>query len=262
MINRPTLLSLSSLLAATVLLSSGGGWANAEPTEPLATSANSAPDGVLLSAKRGELLQIIMPESREDAGDARREYYQTVFPIAEGLGYRRLGQLGIRQKVVSDYDPGAMLFFTWPDRAAQDEFKRNPQHPAIIAARPDGWNELKVFTAELDQDLDLRFDPTKYYTVVIAWLDADHGDDYQRYLTGIEPAVKRAGGRFIFKMNDPSLQTHASSPEAPGQLTFVEWDNPDGFAQVQQSQEYLDSRQYFGSGVDRFEFYWLAAVAG
>lgn len=220
-----------------------------------APPADKSPVAFTLEA--GEVLQIIAPQARAGARDARQAYYDFVLPLAESLGFERLGGLSVRQKVVSDYDPGAFLFFSWPDPASFATFEAHPQWPAYLAQRPDGWEELKIYTLELDRDLALRFDPDKHYTVVVAWLDEEDGEDYSRYLDGIEAAVNRSGGRFIAKLHDPAYEANAGSPPAPGQITFVEWDRPDGFARVQQSAEYRASQANFASGVERFEFYWL-----
>lgn len=221
------------------------------------TEAVNAENDVVVAAKEGEVLQIIVPDSRADRADVRQAYYRGVLPKAEALGYRRLGQLGIRQKVVSDYDPRAVLFFAWPDQSAMETFERDPEWPPLRTMRPLGWNELKIYTAPLEDDLSLRFRSDKFYTVVIAWFEDKTASDYDTYLTGIEPAVTRSGGRFLAKIRDLSYEGNAPVDGAPGQITFVEWDSPEGFAGVQQSPEYLAHRQYFASGVERFEFYWL-----
>lgn len=228
-----------------------------QPEPKQAAPKESHHHGFKVEMERGQVLQLIAPQSRPDGEAARKAYYDYALPRAGELGFRRHGQLNVRQKVISDFDPGAFIFFSWPDQASLDAFSSQPDWNAVKASRPEGWDELKIYTIELTQDLSLQFDPEKHYTVVVAWLDQDGASDYDRYLDGIEPAMQRAGGRFIYKMRSPMLEAHNSAPEAPGQITLVEWNSSDGFAKVQQSQEYLDHRQYFASGVDRFEFYWL-----
>ncbi len=249
-------LSAACLFASALALGACTATTSAQ-TVPVASTTADQAEPLVIDLQRGEVLQIIAPESRSDGNAARQAYYQAAYPIAGALGYERLGQLSIRQKVVSDYDPGGLIFFSWPDAASVQKFNDDPDWPSIKATRPEAWSELKIYTAELDRDLKLTFDPAKDYTLVVGWGNPDNPDDYERYLSGIEPAVERAGGRFIYKMRNPAFEAHASPAEAPVQLTFVEWDGPDGFAEVQRSDEYLASRQYFGTGLTRFEFYWL-----
>ncbi|MEO9470180.1 hypothetical protein [Parasphingorhabdus sp.] len=212
---------------------------------------------ITIEIKKGEVLQIVAPESREDGKKAQQAYYQSVFPIAETLGYKRLAQMNVKQKVVSEYDPAALIFYSWPNKEAERWLYGHPKWPSLKASRPDAWSELKIYTETVQKDLTLRFDPTKYYSVVVAWFNAENPGDYERYLDGIAPAVERFGGRFIYKMRNPSFEAHASAAIAPGQITFVEWDKPDGFQRVQKSDEYKKHSKYFGTGLERFEFYWL-----
>ncbi|MEO0501666.1 MAG: hypothetical protein AAF205_14165, partial [Pseudomonadota bacterium] len=165
--------------------------AQSEAAPSTISTAPAAPAAFEIDLKRGEVLQLIAPETRADGDAARQTYYRSAFPIAEKLGYERLGQLNVAEKVVSDYDPGAFVFFSWPDAAAITRFEDHPDWPAIKATRPDAWRELKVYTAALEEDLRLSFDPAKHYTVVVAWLDAEYPGDYERYLAGIESAVER-----------------------------------------------------------------------
>ncbi len=230
---------------------------NAQPASAKSAETAKPVKDVVIELKAGQVLQVIASQVRPDGAAARRAYAQTAFPIASSFGFAPLGTLAVKQQVVSDFEPEAFSFFSWPSEEAVQSFDNHPDWPAIKATRPAAWNELKVYSDTLEEDLSLRFRPDKYYTVVAAWFDPDNPGDYDRYLTGIESAVERAGGRFIYKMREPSFEAHASALTPPGQVTFVEWDRPDGFAEVQKSDEYLANRQYFASGLERFEFYWL-----
>lgn len=250
---KPPLLIAAALAS---MLACGGGLAVHQAA--LAQSAQPTPArGFKVELAKGQLLQVIAPQSREDGEDARRAYYAQTIPAAEALGFKRHGQLNVNRKIISDWDPGAFIFFSWPDAASLEQFEQRPQWPAVLASRPQGWDELRIYSIELEEDLNLSFDPDKHYTVVVAWTKEGGAGEYERYLNGIEPAMMRAGGRFISKLRSPRMEAHNSAPGAPGQITFVEWDSEDGFAKVQQSAEYRASQQHFRAGVERFEFYWL-----
>lgn len=215
------------------------------------------PQGWTLDLKKGQVLQIVVPEERPEGRDARQSYYQNAFPIAESLGYKNEGLLNIRDKVRSEYDPSVFAFFSWPDIAATQAYRSAPQFPAFKDLRRDAWHEMKIYDSALTEDLKLTFDPGKHYTAWIAWLDPKDRSDYTSYLEGIEPAVKRAGGRFVYEMHNPFAQTFDADEAAPGQITFIEWETADGFAKVQLSPEYLAHRRDFDSAINKFEFYWL-----
>ena len=249
---------LTAVLGTSLIVASGFAIAHDKPAHEVAVSETKP--AFMIDMKKGEVLQVIASELRTDGAAAARQYGQTAFPIAQRHGFKRLGQLNVTRNAVSDYEPQAFSFFSWPSQKAVDAFDAEPEWPAVKATRPQAWSELKVFSSELKEDLTLSFSPDKHYTVLVAWLKSDDDiADYNRYLTGIEPAVARSGGQFLYKMRLPSMEAHASDPKPPHQLTFVEWESTDGFAKVQQTQEYLDHREYFSSSMERFEFYWLKA---
>lgn len=221
------------------------------------TSAATASSGLTL--KKGQVLSVVMPANNPDGETARKDYYDQAFTLAGQYGLKRETMLKIDDIIISDYKPGAAIFYSYPDAASEKSLGDDPTWPAIKALRPAAWEELKIFTATVGEDLNLQFDPAKSYTLVIAWLNPDNPDDYQNYLKGIEGAVAEAGGRFVYKMYDPQFESHASGPEAPGQLTFVEWDTLGGFAQARNNPEYqAASKRYFQSGVSKVEFYRLS----
>ncbi|GAA0474882.1 hypothetical protein GCM10009096_15580 [Parasphingorhabdus litoris] len=211
-----------------------------------------------LTVAKGQYLSIIMPEEKEDGDAARQVYYRQAFPLGQKFGLKRETQLKMDSIEFSNYKPTGLVFFSYPDQESEKQLTSQPEWPAIKAQRPEAWNELRIYSAAMREDLNLSFDPAKYYSLVVAWTNPDKPEDYQRYLSGIEKAVHSAGGRFIYKMKNPKMEAHATSLNAPSQLTFVEWDAPNGFAKVQKTEDYKASAPYFRSGVTKVEFYYMS----
>lgn len=221
------------------------------------TNQASVTQATQLILKKGQYLSIIMPEAKttEHARKARQEYYRAAFPLGSKFGLKRETQLKISDTIISEYKPSGVIFFSYPDKQSEAELASHPQWPGIKATRPAIWNELNIFSAELTEDLNITFDPNKSYTLVVAWKKEEDPEGYDKYLKGIEPAVERFGGKFIYKMHNPASETNKPSAKAPSQLTFVEWDSLDGFSKVQASDEYKASVPYFQAGVSKIEFY-------
>lgn len=233
------------------ILTSSCSNAEQKPHRPLSSSSS-------LNLKTGQYLSIILPEAKPNAGDARKAYYKQAFPLGEQFGLKREASLNVDDVIISNYKPSALIFYSYPNKAAEGKLANHVKWPEIKAQRSKAWDELKIYSATIDQDLNLEFDPAKSYTLVVAWLDPENPDDYDRYLSGIEEAVDRFGGRFIYKMKNPKYEAHASAMSAPGQLTFVEWDTLDGFTKVRTSDEYKASAAFFASGTTKVEFYRLS----
>ncbi len=213
-----------------------------------------------LTLKKGQFLSIILPQAKPDETAARQEYYKKAFTLGARYGLQREAVLAMDDVIISDYKPSGLIFYSYPDAGAEKGLSNAPEWPAIKAMRPKIWEELKIYSAELKSDLNLKFDPSKSYTLVVAWLNPENPGDYQRYLKGIEPAVTAAGGRFIYKMHNPQYEANSITNSAPGQLTFVEWDTLDGFTKVRGSAEYKANSRYFGSGTSKVEFYRMTTV--
>jgi len=231
--------------------------AEAKPAD--AAKAESLSDENRLTLKKGQYLSIILPETKEDSDAARQKYYKSAFPLGAKFGLKRENVLLITDHIVSDYKPSGVLFFSYPDAASEAGLSSHADWPAIKAQRPNAWSELNVHSAELSQDLDLKFDPEKSYTLVVAWTNPKKTDDYQRYLKGIETSLNEVGGRFIYKMKNPKYES-LSGTESPAQLTFVEWDTLDGFTKLRNSDGYKAAAPYFTSGVKKVEFYRMTTV--
>lgn len=232
--------------------------ANAQQKVDVQQARVAQPSQLIL--QKGQYLSITMPEAKtsEEAKKARQHYYKSAFPLGSQFGLKRETALKIDTAIISDYKPSAVIFFSYPDRQSEAGLAAHPEWPAIKATRSSIWKELNIFSAELTEDLAITFDPAKSYTLVIAWKKDEDPEGYDRYLKGIEPAVKRFGGKFIYKMFNPKSETNAPSTIAPSQLTFVEWDSLDGFAKVRASDEYKANVPNFQSGVKKLEFYRMS----
>ncbi len=254
-INRTSMTLVSAFALALTMPACSTMAQQSKSTTPSAPIENTR-----LTVAKGQYLSIIMPDPKSDAdaNTIRQSYYQQALPLGAKFGLKREVQIKVDNAVISDYKPSGLIFFSYPDQASEKQLTVQPEWPAIKALRPQVWNELRIYSAAVENDLDLNFDPAKYYTLVVAWTNPENPDDYQRYLTGIENEVRNAGGRFIYKMNNPKMEAHATDLKAPGQLTFVEWDAPGGFAKVQATADYKASVPYFQSGITKIEFYEMS----
>lgn len=210
-----------------------------------------------INLSKGQLFSLVMPKRRETGEQARQKYYKEVLPLGESFGLKREALLQIDDTLVGDFSPDGLIFYSWPSRAAENKLISHRDWPSMKQSRPQGWNEIKIYTQELERDLHLTFKPGKHYTLAVAWLNPTNPNDYLQYMDNIKESVNKLGGRFIYKMNNPHFEAHASPLIAPGQITFVEWDTQDGLAKFQQSSTFKLHSHLIKSGVSRFELYRL-----
>ncbi|UTW59575.1 DUF1330 domain-containing protein [Kordiimonas sp. SCSIO 12603] len=238
------------LLAQIAIFLIAGIWhQNSSPVY----AGNKAP---ALHLEKGQYLTVVLPETNPAKNMLREAYYSAAFPLAEKYGLKREAGLKVEQKIISDYSPSAALFFSYPDQASERKLTNEAMWPEIVKLRKEAWKEIKFYSATIEQDLNITFDPEKSYTLVVAWTNPEHPNDYFRYLDAIKQVVNEAGGRFIYKMQTPKYEANTKG-EAPAQLTFVEWDTPDAFAQLSRNPDYKKHVPLRESGIQKLEFYRL-----
>lgn len=256
--------ALNTLLACTAMSALVAGCANLDPgatRQAAAPVAEQQAAPTVVKLQKGELFSIIssIPNKGEAADAARAQYYQTAFPLAEQYGLKREGQLRVVAVPTGEHQSEGIIFFSWPSAGAESALAAESAWPEIKALRPKAWDDLRIFTDELDEDLTLTFAPEKTYTLAMAWTNPANPDDYDIYMDGIEDAVSEVGGRFIYKMFDPKFESHKLKDDAPGQVTLVEWDTTQGLANFQKTAGFKAHAKYLTSGVTRFEILVLSA---
>lgn len=163
--------------------------------------------------------------------------------------------------LVGEFKPNGFIFFSWPDEKAESQLTNHSQWPEIKSLRPKGWNELKIYSALAEQDINITFDSSKFYTLAVAWFNPERPKDYTDYLAGIENTVTKVGGRFILKVHHPRFEAHASPLINPGQITLVEWESPEGLAALQQSDAFKTFSPLLTTGVTAFELHNIVPVS-
>ena len=223
-------------------------------------AAEQTPAPLTVSLEKGQRLSLIFPRRKEgaQADEIRQDYYSRAFSLAEPLGLTREAVLTVDAVGVGTFNPSAMILYSWPDMASEKALYGRPEWAEIKALRPGAWEDLRIATTELSDDLSLTFRPGKSYTIATAWLNPDNPDDYRQYLSNIQDAVDAAGGRFLYKMHGPDYETHSEPFAAPAQLTLVEWESPQGLAAFQKSEGFKQNAHLLGSGTNRFELLMLS----
>lgn len=225
-----------------------------------AQSADQAEDGIEIVLRKGQVLSYVMPLRGAANAAARDEYQKRASPLGRKHGLRNLAGFAIERKLVGDYEPDALMMFSWPGRESVDAFAAEPEWPGIELLRQDAWDGLNIYSAPVEDDVTLQFDKTKVYTLAIAWIAEDRPDDYAAYMKGIEPDLAAVGGRFVYSMFSPGFETLGSSTRAPARATIVEWPSLAALSELRKRPSYQRHYANFESGVDGFEFYQISPM--
>ena len=220
------------------------------------------PRSLVMSFDQGQLVTLSATINRdgEDAAAARQQYFQRVFPIAGSLGLSRDGTLAIHNAVAGEFEPEAYSFFSWPSAQAEAELNAHESWQDIKALRPVAWDELRLYSVEMEDDVSLTFREDRAYSIAVAWTNPEQPDSYFQYLDAIEPTLTETGARYLYKMRNPRFEQHATPGGDPAQVTFVEWQSARDLERFLRSQAYRDASHLLTNGVTRFEVQLVSPV--
>lgn len=247
--------ALTSAALVLIALNTGCTLGTSAQSTPLMAAEQSQP--VPIALEKGQVLSYILINAKntDDARQIRQDYYSKAFPLSSGFGLERVVDLKVSTSYVGNTQRDAVIMFSYPDAASEAGLANHPEWPAIKTMRPNAWDELIIFTRELDTDITFSFDPAKAYTLAVAEINPDAPDAYNTYMRGIEPSLNELGGRFIYRMIDPKIESHGKQYDKDVQVTLVEWNDPSAIGRFTRTETYKASAPYFTEGVQGFEFF-------
>lgn len=250
--------ALTSAALVLIALNTGCTLGTSAQPEPRTVAEQSQP--IPISLEKGQVLSYILINSKntEEARNVRQTYYSKAFPLSSNFGLERVIDLKVPASYVGNTKRDAVIMFSYPDAASEAGLANHPEWPAIKAMRPDAWDELIIFTGELDKTIAFNFDPKKAYTLAVAEINPEAPEAYNTYMRGIEPGLNEMGGRFIYRMIDPKIESHGKQYDKDVQVTLVEWSDPSAIGRFTRTDTYKASAPYFTEGVQGFEFFEIA----
>ncbi len=205
--------------------------------------------------KKGQLISLItsITKSGPEAEQLRGQYFQKMFPIAAGLGFKEEGSFVIEKFRTGDYKPyPAMSFFSWPNREAHKKFENHPEWPQLQKMRASIWDELRVCQALVEQDITLIFEQGRTYNVSFLWLNKNNPGDFKKYRDSMKQTVSELGGEYFLQLPGVSYHSFLEPSPPPDIILITEWPNPEAHQKYLQSEAFKKNVHYFQSGVAKF----------
>ncbi|MGB3455941.1 MAG: hypothetical protein WBG08_01365 [Litorimonas sp.] len=228
----------------------------------LPTAQVEAADDLVVDLKAGQVLEMALPKARmgREGREARNRYTRLVVPLMEAQPFEVLGALEVEETVIGQGRPSFVEFRAYRDKSVKSRLEATPEWRELLDYRGKGWRRQDVFSTVLSDDLVLRFDPSKHYTLAVAWTDPARPEDYDRYLAGVETEFAKIGARFLQRFDSVAYRTQDSGREVPpSRIIWVEWDDEDGLDRLLGSEAYSEHAPLFRSGVSDFRFYRIAS---
>lgn len=243
-----------------IALSNGNALAREKQTHSsaVADAENSQVSSITIDLPERALFSVIASDRK--GTDHGRQAYQTfqsrALPLAAEYGFRRHGTMILNGTAIGSFKPQVFLLTSWPSLDAFGRFQKDERWAEFAPLRASIWEDIRYYRKVQDEGLSLTLRSDKFYTLAIANIDQRNPEDYAQYLANLEGPVRENGGRFLLKIENPSLES-LSGTQAPGQMTFIEWDDEDGVNRLLSSQAYAATRQLVASGTTELSFYRL-----
>lgn len=178
------------------------------PVTPTAKSAQ-------ITLEEGQILTVAVSRHREGAEAKMEEYFKAVGPIAQPLGFSRLGALKMLEADAGSFEPNNFVgFYGFPSQEAAASFASDPRWPAIRDTRPQIWSELRISHFRVETARALSFAPERVYEV-----------RYEFSPTSDTPSLQQKGARTILDLVEGSHEMTPSSLATPIRIRVLEWAN-------------------------------------
>lgn len=174
--------------------------------------------------KKGQLFDILLINTKKDAGDKLAQYFKEVFPIAEAEGYNRIPSLRvIDAPTQGNYQPDAVVFGFWNDFDSRRKFleRIEKEVPNFHQSRRDIWSNFSLAYYELTEDLSFEVNPSSFNVMTHYWKKAS--GDFSKFKNEWLKKVKKAGGKVSLSLGES--QSPFGYLYAPDFCTITTWES-------------------------------------
>lgn len=194
----------------------------------LSFSLQGQPAKKVFSLEKGQVLDIILLSQKADSDSLLKVYFATAFPIAEEMGYQRMGGMGIvDDPMQGNYHPSVMALGSWKDKASRAAALQK------LEAGVDGFHEMRraiwsnfdLTYWEMPEAVTFAVDRQRYNVVTAYWKNETTGFDH--FLEKWEQQASEAQGELIIALQN------GESPFGyyfkPDYLSITSWKDEEEF---------------------------------
>lgn len=180
------------------------------------------------SYKKGQVMDIILLNTKPDTKEALNNYFKTAFPVAEKHGYNR--QIGLSlapTPTQGNFHPESMIFGYWNTHDSRKNFlaEIDDVMPNFHKARREIWSNFNLTYYELKNDLSFQVDRNKYNVVTAYW--KNDASDFDKFINNWNSKAKKAGGKEVVNLKDG--QSPFGYYYSPDYLVITEWESKAAF---------------------------------
>ncbi|WP_128755276.1 hypothetical protein [Aquimarina sediminis] len=178
--------------------------------------------------KKGQAFDILFLGTKPETKEKLQNYFKTVFPVAEKVGYHSLPGYKIEETPTQgNYHPQAMILGYWDNLQGRKEFLKKIEEvmPDFHQERRNIWSSFNLTYYELKEDLSFDINPEKFNIVTAYW--KKDNSSIKKFKQEWVQNVKNTGGQIRLELMD------GNSPfgyyHNPDYLVITEWKDKAAF---------------------------------
>lgn len=176
---------------------------------------------------KGEVLDILLLTSKPDTDALLKDYFKTVFPVAEKLSYQSLPGFRINSHTQGGLQPTSFILGKWDKLEKKEKFLAEVEDfvPDFHKRRRDIWSIFYLTYYEMKSDINFSIDKDKYNVVTAYWNNNDAS--FGKFKKNWVKKASAKNGEIILELTD------AKSPmgyyNKPDYVVITEWENEQAF---------------------------------
>ncbi len=198
--------------------------------------------GESLVIKKDRVIDFLFLNNKENAQQHLKNYFSTVIPAANKLGYQPVYSFSIKRKPIrGNYHPDNLAIGSWPGgfkERREGLEKLMVQFPDLHARRFDIWSTFNMTNYAIKEDIVAPLSPDNIYVLSAYWKNEQQSfDDFRKNQM---ERIQKSGGKVILKLEDGrSPFGYLYNPE----LTIItEWPSQKAFDQFHSKYLHLDQK--------------------
>lgn len=180
------------------------------------------------SFKKGQVLDLILLNTKSDAQEELAYYFKTALPVATKYGYKGLGGLALKSSPSQgNYHPESLIFGVWNSLRERKDFLTNIEDvmPEFHQSRRNIWSSFNMTFWEVEDDLSFTVNTAKFNVATAYWQNDKSG--FQKFKKSWNDLAKKTGGREILALaNGDSPFGYYYNPDY---MVITEWDSKSDF---------------------------------
>jgi len=180
-----------------------------------------------ISAKKGEILDILLLNTKKGVEKNFEKYKKTAFPVAIKRTYQPLFGYGISETAQGNIQPTVIAFGKWKDLKNREQFIKEIDGivPDFHLQRRNIWSLFNLTYYELPNDISFSIDKTKYNVITSYWeKDAVAFKAFKK--RWLQKSASNGGKNLLKLAKGKSPMGYYHNPDL---LVITQWDSKEDF---------------------------------